>query len=220
MRPLETKTTKEKKRQRMNLAIGIIIAFLMIASVIGYALLESYQGEESQIVEYRSYKFIKTENGWQTKINMAEQEIIINSYYLPQEVENISSQGTPLLADFLNKVIFITAVSETEKQAALEYNNLGSIAQRMQLACLPEQENLSFCVDNNLPLKSCDSADSETTIVVIKELSENEISNETNNETLTPSVNYKNSCLVIKGKGIDLIKANEKAIFMIFGIIK
>ncbi|MCX8194232.1 MAG: hypothetical protein N3G19_02615 [Candidatus Pacearchaeota archaeon] len=199
---------KEKKRQRMNIIIGIIIAFLMIASVIGYALLESYQGEEGQTAKYRNYKFIKTENGWQTQIKVANQLITINTYHLPQEVENISSEGKPLLADFLNKVIFIVATTETERQAAFEYNNFGAIALRMQLACSPENENSSFCVENNLPLKSCEDADWQTTIIKIKE---------TENET---SVNYKNSCLEIKGKATDLIKANEKAIFMTFGIIE
>lgn len=208
MRPLETKTIKEKKRQRINIIIGIIIAVLMIASVIGYALLENYQNQnEEQTIKYKNYKFIKTESGWQTQIKVLEQSTILNTYYLPQELENISIQGTPLLADFLNKAIFIVATTNTEQQAALEYNVFNKIALRMQLACSPEQENSTFCLENNLPIKSCEDADWQNTIIIIKE---------TENET---SVNYKNSCLEIKGKGTELIKANEKAIFMIFGII-
>lgn len=213
IKPLETAAIKEKKSKRSSLIIGIILAVIMIASTIGFALLERYQGQQqAQQSTYRGYTFMKTDYGWQTILKLSNQDIIINTFYLPQEVENISSDGKPLLNEFFQKAIFIVADSYTERQAALEYNVLGNIALRMQLACSVEDQNSTFCIENNLPIKSCDDATSETKIIVLQELEEN--------STEEALVNYKNSCLIVKGKGSELIKANEKALFLIFNIIE
>jgi hypothetical protein len=150
--------------------------------------------------------------GWQTQININNQNILLNTFYLPQEVENISSSGTPLLADFMDKVIYLVATTDTERQSITSYSALGKIALRMQLACSKEQENSTFCTEANLPIKSCDDVDWQTAIIMFQEL------NESSNNSAT--INYKNSCLEVKGKGIELVKASEKALFQIFGIIE
>lgn len=214
MKPLETQAKKERKSRRSQLVISIVIAAIMIFSVIGFAMLERYQGEApgQNVTSYRNYKFVSTEGGWQTIIRISEQDIAINTYYLPQEVENISSQGKPLLSEFVQKELYLVASSALERQAALEYNALSKIAKRMQFACSEEKENTSFCVDNNLPIKSCDDVSEATAIVILEELEES--------SSESSSVNYKNYCLEIKGKGSELIRANEKALFMIFNIIE
>lgn len=217
IKPLTTKSEEEKKKKhRGNVIMGIIIAVIMIASTIGFALLESERVQEQpeNLTTYRNYTFIKTETGWQTQFKINDKDIILNSFNLPQDVENISMQGSLLLADFFNRVIFITVnnATDAEKQAAMEYNALGKVALRMQLACSKANENSSFCIENNLPVKSCDDADWQNTIIILEELAQD------SNDSAT--INYKSSCLEIKGKKDDLIKANEKALFKIFGIIE
>lgn len=218
IKPLTTKSEEEaKKKHRSRVIMGLVIAVIMVASTIGFALLESERVQQQQgenVTIYRNYTFIKTETGWQTQFKINDQNITLNSFNLPQDVENISMQGSPLLADFLNKVIFITVNNATdiEREAAMEYNALGKIALRMQLACSSNNENSSFCTENNLPIKSCDDADWQNTIIILEELQEN------SSEQAT--IKYKNSCLEIKGKQDDLTKANEKALFTIFGIIE
>lgn len=220
MKPLETAKVKEKRKKRLQTIIGIIIVVIMIASTIGFALLERYQREEEQTqTTYRNYKFIKTATGWQTNLKISNKIITINSYHLPQEVENISSQGKPLLSDFVGKAVFLTYKGNIDKnpeQAAQEsalqyYNALNQLALRMQIACSPADENSSFCIENNLPTKSCEDANEDNAIIIIEELQDS---------TEQATVNYKNYCLEVKGKGLELIKATEKSIFMIFGIIE
>ncbi|MGB9708043.1 MAG: hypothetical protein ACPLXC_01815 [Candidatus Pacearchaeota archaeon] len=212
IKPLTTKSEQEKKqRQQFKIIVGIIIAVLMIASTIGYAVLEREHGQKQGTASYNNYTFQKTETGWQTSLKINNQDIALNTFNLPQDVENISTQGSPLLANFMNKVIYIVAASQEERKAAIEYNALGKFALRIQLACSQKNENETFCVENNLPIKSCDDVDWQTVIIMLEELGEN------SNDSAT--INYKNSCLEIKGKKEELVKANEKALFMIFGII-
>lgn len=216
IRPLETKESAEKKKNRNAIVIGIVIAAIMVFSTVGFAILESYSGKQQSQgygnqTTYRNYQFVRTEAGWQTLLKISDKDIAINTFYLPQELENLSSQGKPLVSDFVDKKIFIIASSNIERQDASEYNILGDFALRIQIACSKENENTSFCLENNLPIKSCDDVDYDTAIIMLQEL------NDTGTEA---SVNYKNSCLVVKGNSAELLKATDKSILMIFGIME
>ena len=133
----------------------------------------------------------------------------ITTAFLPQELENISSQGTLLLSAFKFKTIYIIANNVSERQAASNlYTNLNKIALRMQLACSEKEAESEFCLENELPIKSCNDASETVTIIQIEET-----------ET-EPNITYKNNCLVIEGKGSELVRAAEKSIFMAFGIME
>ncbi len=209
MRPLETKKGKEGKKKKNQMIIGLFIAFLMIFSVVGYALLSGYQGQEQGQETYNDHIFTKTQEGWKTQVSIENQAFIITTAYLPQELENISMQGTPLLDSFRFKTLYIIANDASERQAASSfYTNLNKIALRIQLACSEEESETEFCLENELPIKSCNDATFETTIIEIKE-----------SETEEASITYKNNCIIIEGKGNELVKAAEKTIFVVFGII-
>ena len=206
MKPLKTKTRKEAKRKRNQTIIGLFIAFLMVFSIMGYALLSGTRQEQSQEI-YNGHEFKQTAEGWQTQISIENQAFTLTTAYLPKEVENISMKGTPLLSAFKFKTIYIIANSISERQAASSfYINLEKIALRMQLACSEQESESDFCVENNLPIKSCDDASNTVTIIEIK-------------ETNQTSITYKNNCIIIEGKGSELVKASEKSLFVVFGII-
>jgi len=206
MKPLETSQGREekaKKSHRTIRTISIILAIIMVSSTIGYAILETSQKENK--TTYGDYKFIQTDSSWQTQVAVSNQIIVLNSDYLPQDVENISFDGSISTDDFLGKGIFIVASSGLERQKAEKFNVLSPIALRMQLAC-PYNSSAGFCIDYNMPEKDCSDADSSTSIIIISE----------DNET---SANYGSYCLTIKGNGDELAKAVENAIFRIFGIL-
>ncbi|UZE93862.1 MAG: hypothetical protein IB618_03820 [Candidatus Pacearchaeota archaeon] len=209
MQPLKSKAGKEAKKKRSQLIIGLFIVFLMVFSVVGYAFLSGTKPEQQGQETYNSYVFIDTPEGWKTQISIESKSYTITTAFLPQELENITIQGTPLLNAFKGKTVYIIANNLSERQAAISlYSNLNKIVFRMQLACSEEESETEFCLENELPIKSCDDATLEITIVEIKE---------TENE---PIVNYKNNCLIIEGKGTDLVRATEKSVFIIFGIME
>jgi hypothetical protein len=212
MRPIETHEAKEKRKHRDSVILGIIIVGILILSTVGFAVLESSQeNNKNTQTTYNNYDFVKTDYGWQTTVQILGQSIVLNTKYLPSEVENISMEGDPILDDFYNKAIFLVASEQNEIQAISEYGIFEGLAERMQFACSLENSNSSTCLEKNWPIKSCDDANQQNTIIIVKE------TKDINDNSTT--INYKNSCIQIQGKGAELIKANEKAIFKILGII-
>ena len=208
IKPLKKPEDNEKRRRNRNLIIGAVLILLMILSTVGYAILEG-NVNESQKNKYNGYEFTTNTGGyWQTKIKLSGQEKTIQTYFLPKDVENISYTGNILLSDFDGKTIYYVSNnygSENNAISALD-TELRNYYLRAQSTCSPENENLSFC--QNLPIKSCDDASSQTMIIKI-----NDITNS------TPSISYKNYCLAISGSGIDLTKAVDKIIFKIYGVM-
>jgi hypothetical protein len=203
LKPLETRTTKEKKQRTRNLIIGLIIAALMIFSTIGYALIDRAPPEEAKV--YNNFTFAQGQYGWETTVQGRK---IITSY-LPQNTLNISSNPNNFsLADIEGKTIYVLISNQSSRYLFADFfTNLNDIALRMQFACPKEAENTSFCKETNLPIKTCEDSDATSRIIILKEA----------NQT---SYNYKDGCLIFEGQGSSIIKATDNLIFRLFGVIK
>jgi hypothetical protein len=211
MRPLETKAQKEARNSRDKTLIGLFIIIIMILSAVGYVMWGRSSSDEQSnpdIKTYNNYTFSKIDQGWMTETNISGQEIQIVTAYSPDELENITLESKPFLSDFMGKKLYIIANSIDERQAASEFAySLANLAEgKIQQACSPEEENETFCLEKNLPIKSCDDADGNTAVIFLDE-----------NATGT---GFRENCLAVGGQGTDLIKASDKSILTIFGIIK
>lgn len=203
LKPLETQESVRKKQRTRNIIIGVVIIAVMVLSSLGYVVLEREPGQQQGGQTYNNFTFTQIEDGWQTKA----QGYNVTTIFLPQETLNASS-GNVRLFDFSNKIIFIVISSKDTEYLTYDlFRNLQDINQRMQFACPVEQENSSFCLETNLPLKSCDDASLDTKIMIIKD-----------NETQV-GYSYNESCLTIKGTSSDVVKATDNFIFKLFGII-
>lgn len=207
LRPLGREKTDEEKQKRNMIIIGVILIGLMVFSTVGYAIFEGTISE-SQKTKYKDYEFKTIGSTWQTTLKISGADKTITSYYLPQEVENISVNGTLLLSDFEGKTIyFITNNTNNERNAVSKiYSDFQDYFLRSQLACSIENENTSFCA--NLPIKSCDDANRDSMIVKIIEV-----------QNATASVNYNSGCLRITGSGADLMRSSDRILFEAYGII-
>ena len=213
MRALETKEVRAKKesgKKRNHTIAGIVISVIMLFSIVGYAFL-SGQGteEDSGTREYNGYLFIETESGFQTQVTIQNTGIALTSLYFPEELENISTNTGLLLSDFNNKIVYIVTNTSTQIPAYKLSQSLNSIALRIQAACSEQEAETEFCIERNLPIKTCEDADFQNSIIILKET-------EPGTET---KINYELSCLTLEGSKDELIKASEKVIFMIYGIM-
>jgi hypothetical protein len=213
---LQTSKEKEAQEKKKKRLFTLIIVGVLMLSTAAFALLSFQRQEEEQAVKYKNFKFFKTERGWQTTVNGAQ----LITTWLPQDVENITSDKIDGSA--LRGKVYLVASSSAELQAAYELDSV--LQARKQLACLPEHANESSC--ENLPLKSCEDASSEQTVIIFKELEskESEKSNKNErNETLTQQIqakiSYSDYCLSIEASKDELLKASNKVIFVLFGIL-
>jgi hypothetical protein len=138
MRKLDIKT-KEKNQRR---TWALIFLFLMVFSVVGYAIVNSFNNNDS-LGEVSDEGFVKTGGYWAYQIS--DQVYYFSN--LPSEVSNLTVEGNFSLADYYNKPLYFT---ENNKASIEILNNLGRYAQRSQLACISEEN----CGDD-LPIKNC-----------------------------------------------------------------
>ncbi|MFH1823115.1 MAG: hypothetical protein ABH817_00135 [archaeon] len=196
MKKLESESVREKKKHRSNVIMSLFIAGILILSTAGFAILSGDQNDPGDI-SYNSYTFARTQNGWKTNVDQYQ----INTYYLPQEVENITDKLYVPFSYFQNEAVYILATSQEERQAAGQlWNNLQYIALRIQLACSEENAEDEFCVSNNFPIIGCDE---DKTVIWLKDSDE--------------EVSYSNKCLKIHSG--ELLKTTENIIFQMFNII-
>ena len=207
IRPLKREETQKEKQKKNLIIMGIIMIGLMVFSTVGYAFFDG-SFTESQKTKYKTYEFTTNGENWQTKIKISGSETIINSFYLPQDIENISMTGTLLLSDFEGKTIyFVTNNTNRERNAVSKiYSDFEGYFTRSQLACALENENTTFC--SNLPIKSCDDANQNSMIIQITEITNS-----------TAVIDYKNNCLTVSGDGADLLKTADRILFESYGII-
>jgi hypothetical protein len=192
---IQTAEEKEKKDKRLKIFMTIFMVVVLGASTAAYALIDT---GSSQRKTYNGITFTLTQSGWNPK------KMNIYTSYLPSDVENISIDGSPSL-DSLKGNLYLNALGNNELNAANELLKTLAIEKRPTLACSPAYENESFCAD--LPIKSCDDASAESPLISFEQA----------NET---SISYKNYCLVIKGDNENMIKAADRVIFGLYGIIK
>lgn len=197
------KTVKEReaKEQKTKRLFSILVISILALSVAAFALM-SYSPQRGPGEEiYYKHIFTREEGGWQTQVN----DYFLLTTYLPQEVERINHSGILILEDF-QKIVYFVARSENERKAANELDRV-LLALKKETACLPQDSNESACA--NMSVKDCGDAAFIQKIIVLKEI-------KGSNET---SIEYKNNCLTIKGNSINIIRAVDKVIFLLFGIM-
>ncbi|MEM4703043.1 MAG: hypothetical protein QXP53_00970 [Candidatus Pacearchaeota archaeon] len=205
LKPLETKEMQEKRIKKRNIIFGVIIAVIMIAGTVGWALSGR---EKTNQEEYNGFKFIKQENYWQTSVSIYGSNFLLRTSYLPREVENITSKSRTLsLEKIYGKTLYVVLDSAIEQEPVRELAlNLQNFVERIQIACSENvsEESISFCSDK--PVKGCDDATLENAIIVFEE------------KNLT-KLEYKAGCLQIQAQESDFLRASDKALFLIFGIM-
>ena len=188
MKRLISKSEKERKTKRNQIIIGVSLAFLMVLSVLGFALQGNTNNEDenSEKVVYNGLEFTYIDGFWR-----------IGSFafkYNPEQVPEIGSE--------LKDVTFYQGLpayiySENEEAETEARVNLLQITDNVQRACIDEE---GINCSKELPIKTC-----EDNFVIIKE----------NNISL---IKQENNCVYIEGPEEELVGLVDQFLFKIFGV--
>lgn len=190
MRRIVSRYTEGRKRRRNQITIGIILIFVMVISVLGFALQGFGSGntdtEDSSVnnIEYNGFEFVNQNGLW----------VLGNFIFrnVPQQVEDIGFVSSTI-NDYQGKPLYISSESD---EAELEiYINIGNIALRIQKACIEEEE-----CSGDFPVKTCTD-----NFIIIRE---SNISN----------IMQQDNCVFIEGDSEDLTKLTDQFLFKILGI--
>lgn len=189
-----------KKKKKWNWA-AIIISFILISSTFAITFF-GFTTETDTTRKYKDYKFTRTSDGWQAKIN--GRQVFFN--YLPQEVENIEMDRT--IADSLvTPEIDITSnINDTNADAiALAEVQMEQVLRDLSFIYVRKgfDTNTSF----NLPIITCNESDN-IPVIYFK-------------TGLNTSIIVETKCIIAEGaSGQDILRLKDRIIYAIYGIIQ
>lgn len=192
----KTSEDREKREKRIQKLFAYFVIAILFFSILAYSVLSIYDNSQTK---YGKFAFEQTYGGWKTKVG----DFIILTQFHPNQVEDVIFSGN---IDDFSSIVYLVSKTENERKAAEEISkNLLSL--KKGIACLPEDSESDECF--NMTIKSCADADYLEKVIVIKEKDE---------ET---SVSYYNNCMnIIGNNSLELIRASDKVLYKIFGIIK
>ncbi len=181
---------KSKSKERFNqLLVGLALIFLMLLSVLGYSLSGRLNNqEETKTINYNGYEFIPKSSYW--SLNVQNLEFFFS--YSPKEIENISGEVN-YIDSYYNMPLYLQSKNSEAKREL--YTNLNQVVQRMQNACLNEED-----CEENIPIKDCTN-----NFIIIK-------------EDNVSSIIQEENCVFIQGKEEDLVKITDEFLFKILRI--
>ncbi len=194
MKKIMTSVQREKKSRRNQLIIGVILAFLMIASTVGFALensMRSTNGGKSVI--YKGITFTKDDLGSDWIFQFGSN--VFTTKNNPDDAKGISFSTNFSLANYQDKPLYIIGKGDAIYEMS---RNLQPIVARVQDACLSKED----CPEN-YPIKKC----SEDNIIIVKEPSDGR-------EYLYQEEN----CLYIIANSKNQFLYADKLLFSILGI--
>ncbi len=191
MRRIKSQEEIQKRDKRNKVIIGLILAFAMLSSTLGYAFLNAGYGESIQEKEeYNEIEFTRNENGfWEFELEGQA----FQTTYLPSDVLELESAGVSL-QDIHGKPLYF--IYDNEYVLSEIVNNVGRYASRVQ----HEDVCLEGDCDEDDVVKTC-----KDNVVIIRDMEETKIYKEDN-------------CLFIEGSYYEQIRAADKIIFEILGI--
>ena len=185
-----SKSERERKTKRKQIIIGVSLAFLMMLSVLGFALQGGGGNQEdensSDKVIYNGFEFTYINGFW-----------MIGSFAFKYNPEQVPDLGFGLRDVTFYQGFPAYIYSENDGAEIEVYVNLGQVAQRVQNACIDEE---GIECSEDIPVKTC-----EDNFIIIRE---------SNNSRIIQD----NNCVYIEGLQEDLTKLVDQFLFKILGI--
>lgn len=201
MRKIVSAREAEKRNQRNQIIVGVILVSLMLFSILGYA----FQGRDSSsndsnssengVYEYNGHKFLYQNGLW--AVNFSKSFLLFSYYPASGKILGFESLNRSY-QDYENKTIYFYSESQ-EAETELKMNLL-LLTKDIQEVCLEGKS----CEDSSLPVKSCSILGGNEIIVI--------------QESTQQNLQQIGSCVIISGQKESLIKLTDEFLFRLFKI--
>ncbi len=198
------KVLKIKKNQLYFLLFILLIIGAVFAGR-GYRAYKLSKLREANTIYYNNFKFVRSDGMWVTDVKFRNNVYQIPFRFFPAEVENVTEIGE--LKIFPLDTGYITFNPDDPE---LKYVALAAAELSINLANVLGSEFYSACTKEwqdvcpPKPVVTCNSTNSS--VFYIK------VANST-------AIEFKDNCIILQGKGFGLVKAVDKVLYMMYGII-
>jgi hypothetical protein len=204
---------KEKKVQRNQLIIGVVLILIMLFSTIGFAFSFGITGNAVQEIEYNGVEFFQDPNTGFWGFNVDGRDYF--TIYNPEDVQNISFVNFKQIGDYADKPVYF--IGDAGDGFAELYRALSGDVQRVGGACLDEN------CEEDYPIKNC----SVDNIIIVEEVVEDRLGdgNESVNDIvidkyvdIEEGISTNVNCVYIKAKPENLVRYIDAYIFDLLGV--
>ncbi|MBM3247618.1 hypothetical protein FJZ17_03725 [Candidatus Pacearchaeota archaeon] len=194
IRRITSREEIEKKRERNNKIIVIVLGLIMLLSSAGY-FASDYASNKANSIDYNNVNFKQNDYGyWDFELNSQKYTTLYN----PLDVANVSIEAEKALGEYAGKTLYFASPGSedySEGARAEILTNLGYFISKTNFACLN-----SDCIED-YPIKNC-SSDS----LVLFELSNKS------------SVKSKEKCIIIQYKEGEAELVADAFLYRILGL--
>lgn len=208
------------------LIIGIVLIVLMLVSILAFSAFNKTRQktlEELHALNLRGmlkpsegyvykgvYSFINLSNQWYTQLKSPQGKKVYSMAfrYSPREVENIPIEGT-----------LDTRLFDNQSSFYVTFNPNGKELSYVVLA-VADFDTHMVKVFEKMPIPACDRNETETckTRPIINCENANKIVLYIKESEKTRAY-YKGNCIVVEGKGFDLVKGVDRILFNLYNIM-
>lgn len=191
---------KRKENKGRQILLGAIIVFIMVTSVIGFM---AGQGDKQE-VKYKDYSFFRKGNLWETKIDKKP----VDFYYFPSELESIEVDENVIKKVLETPMIYITydqTQKDVEVVAQMQFELKETLSENFNIYSMHglEKDN-----EYGLPVITCLNATNAVPVIKFRRTNQTKIS-------------LKGNCVIMEGeRSYDFVKAKDRLLYGLFGIIK
>lgn len=213
----------KKKTSDKALIISIISITIIIAIIIGLRLFPketpttidglhslNIQGKlkQEEGYVYNGYSFVFTNGLWYTQVQRGNNLFDIALHYAPKDLEDIPIEGE------LNGTLF-----NSEKGIYITFDPLGQNLNYVALAVGEFDQNIIKAF-NKMPIAACDKNETEACaarpIITCDNTNKPVLYLQQKTET---KVLYNNNCMIVQGIGPEIVKATNRLLFKLYGIM-
>ncbi len=187
----------EEKTKKM--VVALFFAFLMVASVVGFAV--NFVSQSSNVLEYHDYKFKVNQNSFETEINGQPKEFL----FFPGDIEWIElPEGTKeLLESAVIAATYAPNSTIVEQLAEAQYYLESQLTDKLVI-----ERTLTNSTGTSLPEKDCSSATAEYPVIKLQDAD-------------NTSIILENNCLIISASNFyDLMQQTERVVYSAFGVME
>lgn len=202
---IEKMTEKNEIKKSQNGIFIVALAIIAIVILFLYFPIEKPDKVVQESYSYNNFEFVNENGLWTTGLQTENDIYKLFVHYGPRDLEDVKSDKVDRML-FMNKTVFLTIDPKSEQQPyiAVAASEVGSSLFRVLGSTV-----YTSCTQNDTACEGRYIIDCNTTNRPVVKMN---IANET-------SVVLDDNCVTISGNSTDLIKAADKFLFQMYGIM-
>lgn len=184
-----------------KVAVALVVGFLMVSSVIGFAVINFGQEGETKL-KYKGHTLTRLSDGTViTKVSGKE----LPFTYFPAEIESIPMESS--IAGRINstRMVFVTSdyySNNSQVIGLIEYDLMKALAEKQVFVVQGFTENAT-----RLPVVTCRNSTKFVPVIFFSD----------GNST---SIHYSGECIIVQADSYDgFVKARDRLLYGIFGVM-